>query len=120
MKTPFENKRIVLGVSGSIACYKSVDLASKLAQAGALVDVIMTEGATNFLAPLTFRSITHRPVVTDIFDPQSELSMDHVALANAADVVVVAPATANTVAKLAHGIADDFRDVFEFKHSRAP
>ena len=107
MPNPIEGKHIALGVTGSIACYKSVDLASKLALAGALVDVIMTENAANFLTPLTFRSITHRPVVTDLFQPQSELSMDHVAIAQRADVVVVAPATAHTIAKIAWGLADD-------------
>ena len=107
MPNPIEGKHIALGVTGSIACYKSVDLASKLALAGALVDVIMTENAANFLTRLTFRSITHRPVVTDLFQPQSELSMDHVAIAQRADVVVVAPATAHTIAKIAWGLADD-------------
>ena len=107
MPDPLENKHVALGVTGSIACYKAVDLASKLTQSGALVDVIMTEGATNFLAPLTFQSITHRPVVTDIFDPQSELSMDHVAISQRADIIVVAPATAQTMAKLAWGMADN-------------
>ena len=107
MPDPLENKHVVLGVTGSIACYKAVDLASKLTQQDALVDVIMTSAATEFLAPLTFASITHRPVVTDIFDPQSEMSLDHVALAQRADVVVVAPATANTMAKIAWGLADD-------------
>ena len=107
MPDPLENRHIALGVTGSIACYKAVDLASKLTQARALVDVIMTEGATHFLSPLTFRSITHRPVVTDLFDPQSELSMDHVAIAQRVDLIVVAPATANTLAKIAWGLADD-------------
>ncbi|MDA0769430.1 MAG: bifunctional 4'-phosphopantothenoylcysteine decarboxylase/phosphopantothenoylcysteine synthetase [SAR202 cluster bacterium Casp-Chloro-G4] len=107
MPNPLENRHIALGVTGSIACYKSVDLASKLTQAGALVDVLMTPEATKFLAPLTFRSITHRPVITDIFAPESELSINHVAVAERADVVIVAPATANTIAKLAHGLADD-------------
>ncbi len=102
-----EGKRVVLGVSGSIACYKAVDLASRLAQGGALVDVAMTEAATRFVTPLTFRSITHRPVVTDAFDPDAELSLQHVGLAEGADVIVVAPATANTLAKFAHGLADD-------------
>ena len=64
MNTPFEGKSVVLGVTGSIACYKAIDLASKLTQAGALVDVILSRGAVNFVTPLTFRSITHRPVVT--------------------------------------------------------
>ena len=107
MPNPLEGKHVALGVTGSIACYKSVDLASKLAQAGALVDVIMTENAANFLTPLTFRSITHRPVVTDLFQPQSELSMDHVAIAQRAEIVIVAPATAHTMAKIAWGLADD-------------
>ena len=107
MPNPLENREIALGVTGSIACFKSVDLASKLTQERALVDVIMTRGALNFLKPLTFRSITHHDVVTDIFDPSSELSMDHVALAQRADAVLIAPATANAIAKLAHGLADD-------------
>ena len=107
MPSPLENKFVALGVSGSIACHKAVDLASKLTQGGALVDVIMTRGAVNFLTPLTFQSITHRPVVTELFDPQSELSIDHVAIAERAHVVVVAPATAHVIAKMAWGLADD-------------
>ena len=107
MPDPLAHRNIALGVTGSIACYKAVDLASKLTQAGALVDVIMTPDARKFLAPLTFQSITHRPVVTDVFDPQSELSIDHVAIAECAHAVIVAPATANTIAKIANGFADD-------------
>ena len=107
MPRPFQGKNIVLGVTGSIACYKAVDLASKLSQAGALVDVIMTESATKFVSPITFRSITHRPVVTDMFDPESELGIHHVAVAERADIVVVAPATADFIAKAANGLADD-------------
>ena len=98
---------VVLAVSGSIACYKAVDLASKLTQMRANVDVIMTEAAQRFVTPLTFRSITHRPVVTSMFEPDSELSINHVALAERADVVAVVPATANTLARIAHGMADD-------------
>ena len=98
---------VVLAVSGSIACYKAVDLASKLTQLRANVDVIMTEAAQRFVTPLTFRSITHRPVVTSMFEPDSELSINHVALAERADIVAVVPATANTLARIAHGIADD-------------
>ncbi|MBM3149236.1 MAG: bifunctional phosphopantothenoylcysteine decarboxylase/phosphopantothenate--cysteine ligase CoaBC [Chloroflexi bacterium] len=101
------DKTIVLGVTGSIAAYKAADLASKLTQAGAKVEVIMTEAATEFVTPLTFRSITGRPVVTKMFELASEYSVEHVALAEAADIVVIAPATANTIAKLAAGIADD-------------
>ncbi|MBI4338370.1 MAG: bifunctional phosphopantothenoylcysteine decarboxylase/phosphopantothenate--cysteine ligase CoaBC [Chloroflexi bacterium] len=107
MKSALEGKRVVLGVTGSIACYKAVDLASKLVQVGASVDVIMTGAAAQFVTPLTFRSITHRPVVTDLFDPDSELSVEHVALAERADIVAIVPATAHTIAKLAHGLADD-------------
>jgi phosphopantothenoylcysteine decarboxylase/phosphopantothenate--cysteine ligase len=107
MPDPLDSKTVALGVTGSIACYKSVDLASKLVQAGAAVDVIMTHEATQFVAPLTFSSITHRPVVVDMFEPQSELGMDHVAIAQRADIVVVAPVTANTMAKIASGLADD-------------
>ena len=102
-----DGKSVVLGVTGSIACYKSLDLASKLTQAGATVDTIMSYGATRFVTPLAFRSITHRPVVTDTFDPDSELSVEHVALAQWADIVVVAPATAHLIAKVATGLADD-------------
>ena len=102
-----EGKHVVLGVTGSIACYKSVDLASKLTQSGALVDVVMTKGATRFVAPLAFGSITHRPVTTSLFDPESELSVEHVVLADRADILVVAPATANTLAKMSLGLTDN-------------
>ena len=101
------NKHVVLGVTGSIACYKALDLASKLVQNGALVDTIMSYGATKFVTPLAFRSITHRAVVTDSFDANSEYSVEHVALAQQADVIVVAPATVHCIAKMALGLADD-------------
>ena len=102
-----QGKHVVLGVTGSIACYKAVDLASKLTQAGALVDVVMTEDACRFIAPLAFGSITHRPVTTSLFDPHSELSVEHVALADRADILTVAPATANTLAKMSLGLTDN-------------
>ncbi len=102
-----KGKTVVLGVTGSIAAYKAAELASQLTQAGAQVEVIMTEAATQFITPLTFRNITGRPVVTKMFELASEYSVEHVALAEAADVVVIAPATANTIAKIAAGIADD-------------
>ncbi len=102
-----QGKYVVLGVTGSIACYKAVDLASKLTQAGALVDVVMTEDACRFVTPLAFGSITHRPVTTSLFDPHSELSVEHVALADRADILVVAPATANTLAKMSLGLTDN-------------
>lgn len=100
-------KRIVLGVSGSIASYKAADVASKLTQAGALVDVILTQPAQQFVGALTFRSLTGRPVFTDMYDPQSPLAEEHVELARAADALVIAPASATTIARLAHGLADD-------------
>ena len=102
-----DGKSVALGVSGSIASYKAVDLASKLVQMDASVDVVMTPAAREFVTPLTFAAITHRPVVTSMFEPQSELSINHVALAERADIVAVAPATANTIARIAHGMADD-------------
>jgi phosphopantothenoylcysteine decarboxylase/phosphopantothenate--cysteine ligase len=102
-----KDKTVVLGVTGSIAAYKAAELASQLTQAGAKVEVIMTEAAIEFIAPLTFRNITGRPVVTDMFELASEYSVEHVALAEAADVVVIAPATADIIAKIAAGIADD-------------
>ena len=101
------DKTIVLGITGSIAAYKAADLASKLFQAGADVRVVMTKSAAEFVTPLTLRSITGRPVETDMFDLSSEFSIGHIALAEAADVVVIAPATANIIARIAAGIADD-------------
>lgn len=102
-----DGKRVVLGVTGSIACYKALDLASKLTQAGALVDVVMSYGATQFVTPLAFRSLTHRAVVTDGFDADAEYAVEHVELARRADIIVVAPATVHSIAKLALGLADD-------------
>jgi len=98
-----KGKLIVLGVTGSVAAYKAVDLASKLVQAGAGVDVVMTPSATEFTTPLAFRAVTQRPVVVDMFAAAEE----HVELARRADAVVVAPATATTIARLAHGLAED-------------
>lgn len=110
-----QNKRIVLAVTGSIAAYKAADLASKLTQAGALVDVIMTEAAQRFVTPLTFQSVTGRPVYTNIWQNESSGALPthiaHVGLAEGADLLIVAPATANTLAKLAHGLADDLLSV---------
>jgi phosphopantothenoylcysteine decarboxylase/phosphopantothenate--cysteine ligase len=101
------NRVIVLGVTGSIAAYKAADVASKLTQEGALVDVVMTEAATRFVTPLTMRSVSRRPVFVDMFDPASELAEEHVELARRADAVLVAPATATTIARLALGLAED-------------
>lgn len=107
--TLFAGRRILLGVCGSIAAYKSVDLASKLTQAGATVDVIMTEAATRFVTPLTFRSVTGRPVYADMWDPGDHVP--HVGLGESADLLVIAPATAHTLARLAQGLADDLLSV---------
>ena len=101
------NRTIVLGITGSIAAYKAADIASKLTRAGARVEVIMTESAAKFIAPLTLRSLTDRQVITSMFDQALESGITHVALAEAADVVAIAPATASVIAKLAAGIADD-------------
>ncbi|MSP79219.1 MAG: bifunctional phosphopantothenoylcysteine decarboxylase/phosphopantothenate--cysteine ligase CoaBC [Dehalococcoidia bacterium] len=107
MTDPIKGKHILLGVTGSIAAYKAADLAGKLMQAGAVVDTILTKDAAEFVTPLTFRSLTHRPVITNLFDVDSELAIEHVGLALRADIVLIAPATANVLAKLAFGIADD-------------
>ena len=109
--TPLQNKRILLGVSGSIAAYKAADLASKLAQAGAQVDTILTRAATQFITPLTFQSVTGRQAYTDADLWGNEAHVLHVGLAHAADLLVVAPATANTLAKLAQGQADSLLTV---------
>jgi len=113
--TLLENKRIILGVTGSIAVYKAVDLASKLTQAGALVDVIMTEAAMQFVTPLTFQSVTGRPVYTTMWMNDSSGGLPthvaHVGLGEEADLFIIAPITANTIAKLAHGLADDLLSV---------
>lgn len=107
MTGPFRNKHVLLGVSGSIAAYKAVDVASKLTQAGAEVDVLMTYSATHFVTPLTFRSVTHRAVVDDIFNIHSPAAVEHIALAKAADLLIIAPTTAHMIAKLALGLSDD-------------
>jgi phosphopantothenoylcysteine decarboxylase/phosphopantothenate--cysteine ligase len=103
----FEGKHILLGVTGSIAAYKAADIASKLTQAGAEVDVVLTEHARRFITEVTFRAITRRPVLTDLFDEPEERQIAHIHLAKRADVLLIAPATANILAKLAVGIADD-------------
>ena len=101
------NKTILLGVTGGIAAYKSASLASMLVKKGAEVRVIMTEHAANFINPITFESLTGHKCITDTFDRNFEFKVEHVALAKKADVIMVAPATANVSAKLAHGLADD-------------
>ncbi|HLY30096.1 MAG TPA: bifunctional phosphopantothenoylcysteine decarboxylase/phosphopantothenate--cysteine ligase CoaBC [Ktedonobacterales bacterium] len=102
-----EGRRIALGVCASVAAYKAADLVSKLQQAGALVDVILTEHAGEFVRPLTFATVGHRAVYTDLWEPTGEAAARHIELGQAAEALVIAPATANTIAQLAHGIAND-------------
>lgn len=106
-RTGLNGANIVLGVSGGIAAYKAAELASTLIQAGALVQVAMTEGATRFIQPLTFEGLTHHRVFTSVFDGWDDGGTGHVRLASEADLLFVAPATANTIARLAHGTVDD-------------
>lgn len=105
------DKRIILGVCGSIAAYKAADLASKLTQAGAQVDVVLTDAAQRFVSPLTFQAVSGRPVYTDMWPAEGSGGLPshiaHIGLAEEADLMLVAPATANTMAKLALGLADD-------------
>lgn len=107
MTQVLKDKHIVLGITGGIAAYKAADLASRLVKAGATVDVVMTEAAIQFVTPLTFQALTHRPVVTEMFALLRETEIGHVSLAQRADLLIIAPATANTVAKLAAGLADN-------------
>jgi phosphopantothenoylcysteine decarboxylase / phosphopantothenate---cysteine ligase len=110
-----KNKRIVLAVSGSIAAYKAADLASKLTQAGADIDAVLTTAAQRFITPLTFQALTGRPVYTDLWEADGAGGLPthiaHVGIAESADLMLIAPATANTLAKLAHGLADDLLSV---------
>jgi len=102
-----EGRFVVLAVTGSIAVYKMVELARRLVQAGATVQVVMTKSAAEFVTPLTFQALTHRPVEIEMFAMQDERAAGHVAMGRQADVVVVAPATAHVLARLAHGFSDD-------------
>lgn len=103
-----DGRELILGVTGSIAAYKAVYLLRELTRAGARVSVCLSEHAREFVGPLTFRTLSGRPVLSQLFDPQSDDAVEHVALAERADAVVVAPATANLLGKAAAGIADDF------------
>ena len=102
-----KGKTVLLGVTGGIACYKSAGLASALVKQGANVQVLMTRNATEFIGPHTFESLTGNRVSVDTFDRNYQFQVEHIALADQADLVLVAPATANVLAKLAHGLADD-------------
>ena len=100
-------KRVILGVTGSIAAHKAADLASLLTKAKRDVRVVMTADAQRFITPLPFKTLTRNPVVTDLYDEDEGWKPTHIELADAADLLLIAPATANVIAKLAHGIADD-------------
>lgn len=102
-----KKKTVILGVTGGIACYKSAALASKLKQRGYDVEVVLTKNATEFIGPHTFESLTHNRAMVDTFDRNFQSHVEHIALADKADLLIVAPATANIIAKAAHGIADD-------------
>ena len=103
-----DGRELILGVTGSIAAYKAVYLLRELTRAGARVSVCLSEHAREFVGPLTFRTLSGRPVLSNLFDPQSDAAVEHVALAERAHAVIVAPATANLLGKAAAGIADDF------------
>jgi len=100
-------KKIILGVTGSIAAHKAVDLASLLTKQGGEVRVVMTADARRFVTPLPFKTLTRHPVVTDLYDEDEGWKPTHIELADTADLLLIAPATANLLAKLAHGLADD-------------
>lgn len=102
-----KNLNILLGVSGGIAAYKVVDLASKLTAAGAVVKTVMTDAACELVGPKSFEAVTHSPVFTSLWDTTGEYEIDHIALVDWADIAVVAPATANIIGKIANGICDD-------------
>ncbi len=111
---------ILLGVTGSIAAFKAADLTAGLTQGGAEVTVIMTESAQRFVAPLTFETLARRPVITSMWVRTGEVGPVHVELAEWADLLVVAPATANFIGKLAHGIADDMLSCMAITMTRPP
>ena len=102
-----KGKKIVLGVTGGIAVYKAVDLVSRLRKQGCQVRVVMTEHAQQFVTPLTFKEISGNQVAVSMWTSNQEFNVEHIALANWADAFVVAPATANILAKMAYGLADD-------------
>lgn len=100
-------KCIVIGVTGGIACYKAVEIVNDLVKKGYEVHVIMTKNACQFVTPLTFQTLSHQPVVKDMFDPVDKWDTEHITLAKKADLFVIVPATANIIGKIANGIADD-------------
>src|SRR2546429_7323156 len=98
---------IILGVTGSIAAHKAVDIASVLTKQGCEVNVVMTRDALHFVTPLPFKTLSRHPVITDLYDEEEGWKPAHIELADEADLLLIAPATANLIAKLAHGLADD-------------
>ncbi len=104
---PLSGYEVLLCVTGGIAAYKSADLASKLVQSGAGVTVAMTDSAQRFVAPLTFQALSARRVYTSLWESAKDYSSQHISLAELADLMIVAPATANTIAKISQGLADD-------------
>jgi phosphopantothenoylcysteine decarboxylase len=102
-----KTRNIVLGVTGSIAAYKAADLTSQLTKRNFSVHVVMTADALRFITPLAFKTLSRNPVVTDLYDEEEGWKPTHIKLADEADLLLIAPATANTLAKLAHGLADD-------------
>src|SRR5438105_6764216 len=110
---------IALGVTGGIGAYKAVEVARGLQKRGHDVVAVMTHSATRFVGPMTFEAITRRPVITDQFEPGANSDIEHIALASSIDLLLIAPATANIIGKLANGIADDFLSTL-YTATRAP
>ena len=102
-----KNRNVVLGVTGSIAAYKAAEITSRLAKQGANVHVVMTGDAQKFITPLAFKTLSRNPVVTDLYDEEEGWKPTHIKLADEAGLLLIAPATANFIAKMAHGLADD-------------
>jgi phosphopantothenoylcysteine decarboxylase/phosphopantothenate--cysteine ligase len=119
MNMELKGKRIVLGVSGGIAAYKAAELTRLLVRAGAVVQVAMTEGATHFVTPVTFQALSGRPVFTDQWDDRIANNMAHIDLSRKADLILVAPASADFLAKVAHGLADDLLTTLILARPRA-
>lgn len=102
-----KDKNIVIGMTGGIACYKVCELITHLVRVGANVEVIMTKNATEFITPLTIETLSKHKVITDMFESKSNVEVEHIRLARKADLIVVVPATANIIGKVANGVADD-------------
>ena len=107
MPDTLHNREILLGVSGGVAAYKAADLCSRMVQRGAKVSVIMTESAHRFIGTTTFEALTGRPVYSDAFEAKEHFQGEHIGLSRRAELIVIAPATAQTIARLTHGMADD-------------